>query len=111
MASSLVEIPEFSDRDVGIAGVEINKVWPLGLGLFLGVVLNPIAWWWTILMPFLGYKATQIYVEWSKTKQRDYIKAKLFSLGVWGYSDVFTSRDQVFIGDAVIGMSRRGEHE
>jgi hypothetical protein len=104
--AEMIEIPEYSDRDVGFAGVEVNKVWPFGLSLLVGILLNGQAWWWTLVLPYGGYRFNKIYIEWIKTKQRDFIRAKLYSWGLLRYSNIFTSADQIYIGDANIGLSR-----
>lgn len=100
------EIPRFGNAKVAFLGTEIGDaklfIGSIFLGLLAGKFIPGMGLKGYVGIPLAGYFLNRAWVDWKTKSPAGFILAKLYSFGIFGYSKAFTSRSNVFVGDATI---------
>jgi hypothetical protein len=101
--SSDLEIPKHAGAGVAFLGVEFNDsllaIFGVFVGLGLGLRYGALA---CIGCAVGGFFLNKAYLDWRDGLPPGYLRARLFRLGLLGYSNSFRAAEVVFIGDSTV---------
>jgi len=103
VSDNQVRIPKYARAGVAFAGVEIQDAFIVIGGVLVGFVAG--AFLGLGIKAFVGitvlcYLANTWYLDWKEDAPAGHLSAKLFRLGLSGYSRAFPTANMVYVGDS-----------
>jgi hypothetical protein len=97
------EIPKHSAAGVAFLGVEFNDSLVAILGVFVGLGVGlEYGAMACIGCAVGGFFLNKAYLDWREGLPPGHMRARLFRMGILGYSGAFKAGDVVFVGDATV---------